>query len=192
MGKPGRPAPGLDDYLYWQERLASRLESGLGIDDFCADEDISRSTFHRWSKRLENGIPAAVKAGEAVTLADHAGPKFLPVTVTVDGRPTLPSDVHVALYRIAQETLNNVVKHAQPSQVTVALHFTRKSTGGRVVELRVTDDGRGFDPQHIPPDRLGLGIIRERAQAVGATLQVESRPGHGTQVVVVWEEENGR
>lgn len=83
MAGPGRPAPGLDDYLYWQERLASRLESGLGIDDFCADEGISRSTFHRWSKRLENGIPAAVKAGEAVTLADHAGPKFLPVTVTV-------------------------------------------------------------------------------------------------------------
>jgi GAF domain-containing protein/HAMP domain-containing protein len=114
----------------------------------------------------------------------------LPVTVTVDGRSALPSDVHVALYRIAQETLNNVVKHAQPSQVTIALHATRRSKGGRVVELRVTDDGRGFDPQCIPPDRLGLGIIRERAQAVGATLQIKSQPGRGTQVVVVWEEEN--
>jgi len=114
----------------------------------------------------------------------------LPVTVTLDGRPKLPSDVHVALYRIAQETLNNVVKHAQASRVTIALHATRPSMGGQIVELHVTDDGRGFDPQHIPPDRLGLGIIRERAQAVGATLHVESRPGCGTQVVVVWEEEN--
>ena len=56
MGKPGRPAPGLDDYLYWQERLASRVTSGLGIEDFCADEGISRATFYRWSKRLESGM----------------------------------------------------------------------------------------------------------------------------------------
>ena len=48
MGKPGRPSPGLDDYLYWQDRLANRESSGLSIDEFCADEDVSRSTFYRW------------------------------------------------------------------------------------------------------------------------------------------------
>ena len=42
MGKPGRPSPDLDEYLYWQERLASREASGLSIDEFCADEDDSR------------------------------------------------------------------------------------------------------------------------------------------------------
>ena len=83
MAKPGRPSPGLDDYLYWQERLASREASGLSIDEFCADEDISRSTFYRWVQRLKDGIPAAVKEeGASLTLADIAEPKFLPVSVT--------------------------------------------------------------------------------------------------------------
>ncbi len=83
MAKPGRPSPGLDDYLYWQERLASREASGLSIDEFCADEDISRSTFYRWIQRLKDGIPDAVKEeGVSLTLADIAEPKFLPVSVT--------------------------------------------------------------------------------------------------------------
>ena len=82
MGKPGRPSPGLDDYLYWQERLSNRKASGLSIDEFCADEEISRSTFYRWVERLKDGIPAAVKEEKTLTLADIAEPKFLPVSVT--------------------------------------------------------------------------------------------------------------
>lgn len=83
MAKPGRPSPGLDDYLYWQERLAGREASGLSIDEFCADEDVSRSTFYRWVGRLKDGIPDAVKKeGETLTLADIAEPKFLPISVT--------------------------------------------------------------------------------------------------------------
>jgi hypothetical protein len=83
MAKPGRPSPGLDDYLYWQERLENREASGLSIDEFCADEDISRSTFYRWAGRLKDGIPDAVKEeGASLTLADIAEPKFLPVSVT--------------------------------------------------------------------------------------------------------------
>ncbi len=83
MAKPGRPSPELDDYLCWQERLAGREASGLSIDEFCADEDISRSTFYRWAQRLKDGIPDAVKEeGESLTLADNAEPKFLPVSVT--------------------------------------------------------------------------------------------------------------
>ena len=83
MVKTGRPSPGLDDYLYWQERLASREASGLSIDEFCADEDISRSTFYRWIQRLRDGVPDAVKEeGASLTLADIAEPKFLPVSVT--------------------------------------------------------------------------------------------------------------
>ena len=83
MAKPGRPSPGLDDYLYWQEHLANREASGLSIDEFCADEDISRSTFYRWIQRLRDGIPDAVKEERAsLMLADIAEPKFLPVSVT--------------------------------------------------------------------------------------------------------------
>ena len=83
MSKPGRPSPGLDDYLYWQDRLANREASGLSIDEFCADEDVSRSTFYRWIGRLKDGIPDAVKEeGASLTLAEIAEPKFLPVSVT--------------------------------------------------------------------------------------------------------------
>jgi GAF domain-containing protein/HAMP domain-containing protein len=131
---------------------------------------------------------------EAVT-----GRTGLLVTVTVEGQCTPPSNVHVTLYRIAQEALNNVVKHAHASQVTISLNCTsfppqafppqtRENGAGRV-ELCVSDDGRGFDPNSIPPDRLGLSIIRERAEAVGAYLEIESNPGQGTQVTVVWKQE---
>ena len=82
MAKPGRPSPGLDEYLYWQERLANREASGLSIDEFCADEDISRSTFYRWADRLKDGIPKEVQEEKKLTLADIAEPKFLPVSVT--------------------------------------------------------------------------------------------------------------
>ena len=83
MAKPGRPSPGLDDYLYWQERLANREASGLSIDDFCDAEGVSRTTFYRWLQRLRDGIPDAVKEeGESLTLAEIAEPKFLPVSVT--------------------------------------------------------------------------------------------------------------
>jgi transposase-like protein len=83
MAKPGRPSPGLDDYLYWQERLAGRDASGLSIDEFCVDEGVSRSTFYRWVRRLKDGIPEAVQEeGGNAMLADLAEAKFLPVSVT--------------------------------------------------------------------------------------------------------------
>jgi ligand-binding sensor domain-containing protein/signal transduction histidine kinase len=121
---------------------------------------------------------------EAVT-----GRKDVTVTVTLECQCSLPTDVHVALYRIAQEALNNVVKHAHASQVAVSLRCFpphAKGEAGEGVELRVSDDGRGFDPDCVLPDRLGLIIIRERAQAIGATLTVESQIGHGTEIVVTW------
>jgi GAF domain-containing protein/HAMP domain-containing protein len=124
--------------------------------------------------------------GEAVT-----GRSGLPVTVTMEGQCDLPPDVHVAFYRIAQEALNNVVKHAGASEVSVALRSstlperTERRTQ-QVVELLVKDDGRGFDPDYSQPDRLGLGIIRERAESIGASVEIRSEPGSGTEVEVVW------
>jgi len=54
------------------------------------------------------------------------------------------------------------------------------------VELRISDDGRGFNLESIPPESLGLGIMRERAEAIGATLAIGSEVGRGTEVTVVW------
>ncbi|MBC8422406.1 MAG: GAF domain-containing protein [Chloroflexi bacterium] len=111
----------------------------------------------------------------------------VPVMVTVEGPQSLPPDVQVALYRIAQEALNNVAKHAGASQATVSL-CCQPGRG----KLCISDDGQGFDLKAIPRESLGLGIMRERAEAVGATLTVESEIGRGTQVTVVWSETQRR
>jgi two-component system nitrate/nitrite sensor histidine kinase NarX len=74
-----------------------------------------------------------------------------------------------------------VAKHAGASEATVRLHCR---PGG--VDLCVCDDGQGFDPSALPPDSLGLGIMRERAAAIGAELVLESRAGEGTEVHVAW------
>jgi nitrate/nitrite-specific signal transduction histidine kinase len=114
----------------------------------------------------------------------------LPVQLKVEGGCSLPPQVHVALYRIAQEALNNVVKHARASHVSVAMDMTEDEASGggalQCVELSVVDDGLGFDPACVPSDRLGLNIIRERAQSIDATLSIDSEPGAGTRVAVIW------
>jgi signal transduction histidine kinase/ligand-binding sensor domain-containing protein len=117
----------------------------------------------------------------------------VPVDVQIEGEyshgctsSAMPPDVKVALYRIAQEALNNVAKHSGAGQATVRL-----CCGPERVALHVTDDGRGFDVDAIPPDHLGVGIMRERAEAIGATLTIESEIGQGTEVTLVWESAPG-
>jgi two-component system nitrate/nitrite sensor histidine kinase NarX len=119
----------------------------------------------------------------------------VPVTLTVERECALPSEVRVALYRIAQEALNNVAKHSGANQVTVSLCCSpplppapAEGMKGGEVELLVSENGRGFNLQDISPKRLGLGIMHERAEAIGATLKIESQIGHGTQVVAVWSD----
>ncbi len=94
----------------------------------------------------------------------------------------LPPDVQVGLYRIAQEALNNVAKHANATQAIVTLRQADS------VRLTVADDGAGFDPNAVGADHLGLRIMRERAEAIGARFNLYSEPGEGTQVSVVWGE----
>ncbi len=116
---------------------------------------------------------------EAIT-----GRARLPVDLRVlGGDAPLPAEVKVAFYRIAQEALNNVVKHAGATQVTV----TYEAEGdGRGVRLAVRDNGQGFDPHTIPPEHLGVSIMNERAENAGAGLTIVSEIGEGTEVAVVW------
>ncbi len=118
--------------------------------------------------------------GEAVT-----GRARLPVAVTVTGEATLTPDVRVAFYRIAQEAMHNIIKHANASQVAVDLHLAPHSA-----ILCISDDGRGFDPASVDGGHFGLHIMHERAAAVGAALRVESQPGHGTRITVLWTTSN--
>lgn len=105
----------------------------------------------------------------------------VPVAVEVEGECTCAPHVKVALYRIAQEALNNVAKHANATEARVSLRC-----GPEGMKLHISDDGRGFDVESVPPDHLGLTIMRERADAIGADLTIESISEAGTTVTVVW------
>ena len=110
----------------------------------------------------------------------------LPVDLQVlslDGK-RLPSDVETALYRIVQEALTNVARHAHASGVSVLLERR-----GGVVKLIVEDDGAGFDVPSLAPlgqlgERLGLYGMQERAALLGGTFTIESTPGTGTAIYV--------
>jgi signal transduction histidine kinase len=109
-----------------------------------------------------------------------------PVEVTVQGQTELPPEVKVTLYRMAQEAFNNIAKHAGATQVTATL----QNLPDRIT-LTIQDDGQGFDPDSVPPERMGLRITRERAEAIGADLVVRSELGRGTEVRVEWRKDEG-
>ncbi len=108
-----------------------------------------------------------------------AGRMGLPVAVEAPNIDRLPAAVEEALYRIAQESLHNVVKHASASEARIVLTMTDSAC-----LLITSDDGRGFDPAAVPPGHLGLAGMVARAERLGGSLSIESRPGSGTRVSV--------
>ncbi|MDQ7828476.1 MAG: GAF domain-containing sensor histidine kinase [Armatimonadota bacterium] len=111
-------------------------------------------------------------------------PSGLAVTLDLQGVDRrLPPPAETALFRILQEALNNVLKHAAATRVSVALHV-----GQDAVRLTVSDDGRGFEvgrPPARPGGGLGLLGMRERAELLGGQMHVRSAPGQGTTIEVV-------
>jgi len=96
----------------------------------------------------------------------------------VNGARPLPPRVEVALYRVCQEALTNVARHADAGRATVRLIATPEA-----VSLVVEDDGRGFDPSRVDGDRQGLVGMWERVEMLGGSLDVRSDPGGtGTRV----------
>jgi GAF domain-containing protein len=105
----------------------------------------------------------------------------IPVEFSIQGSRDLSAEVKVALYRIAQEALNNVAKHADANHAALRIVCTQES-----ITLTVQDDGRGFIPTSVSPDHLGLGIMKERSEFIQAHLQINSQPDAGTEIVVTW------
>ena len=138
------------DFLAWELRPSALDELGLAAA-------LPRFV-NEWSVHV--GIPAEFRSGG-----------FEP--------GQLRRTAEVAFYRIAQEALNNVSKHAHASRADVVL-----STTNNQVVMVIEDDGVGFNPSNEAPNQNGFGLagMRERAALVGATLQVESAPGEGTSV----------
>lgn len=109
------------------------------------------------------------------------GRSRLPITLSIEGEHELPPEVQIAIYRIAQESLNNVFKYARATQVDVNLFLSPSS-----VRFEVCDNGIGFDLSASKPTSLGMRIMRERAVAIGADFQIQSTLGSGTCVELTW------
>ena len=117
---------------------------------------------------------------EAIT-----GRARVPVALKIEGHGTLATEVKIALYRIAQEALNNIAKHSGATSAEIQLQYLDEIYKDRkAVRLKISDDGMGFEPHTVTSEHLGVGIMRERAEAIGAELRVESRPGAGTDIIL--------
>jgi len=124
----------------------------------------------------QDGLIAALRT-HAAALQGRIG---LPILVTSELTERLPLPIEEVLYRISQEALHNVVKHAAAHQVTIAIERTK---GG--IRLRIADDGKGFDSARVPDGHLGLAGMRARAEKIGADFSVSSRSAAGTTIDVV-------
>jgi PAS domain S-box-containing protein len=127
--------------------------------------------------------------GDLLRLLGNAftGRTNTPVSVTISGGGELPTEAHVALYRICQEALNNIAKHARATQVEIDV---RHAPDG--LELQVRDNGRGFVTSELAASgHYGLSMMRERAEAAGASLTIASQEGQGTLVTVRWGGQEG-
>ncbi len=130
--------------------------------------------------------PALADQGLTAALQQHTSSlsrrEGLRIELSVVGDERYARGIEQPLYRIAQEALNNVVKHARATVVRVALEFSSEC-----VRVSVVDDGQGFDP-HAPPDgngrHLGLISMRERAAEIGGTMHIRSTIGGGAEVTV--------
>ncbi|HYH12358.1 MAG TPA: histidine kinase, partial [Thermomicrobiales bacterium] len=123
----------------------------------------------------QEGLVAALEK-QVAALRSRYG---LEVELTRSGELAADPSVEEALYRIAQEALNNVVKHARASKIEVTL-----VSDARRVSLWVKDNGRGFDASGSFPGHLGLKTMGERAEKLGGRVEIHSEPGAGSDVIV--------
>jgi GAF domain-containing protein len=133
--------------------------------------------------------PAALAEANLGELFRHLTEAFssrarIPVDFSIQGSLDLSAEVKVALYRIAQEALNNIAKHADATRASLRIVCAKNR-----ITLTIQDDGRGFYLASISPEHLGLGIMKERAEYIQARLQIISQPEAGTTIVVTWPQE---
>src|SRR5947209_19295268 len=139
----------------------------------------SNSVLNRWKRK---GWAALTKQVEALRARYK-----LTVEADLVDEPDLSLEKKEALYRIAQEALHNIVKHARAKNVV--LRLVGQETG---IFLEVCDNGKGFDPSAPFPGHLGLRSMRERVTKIGGTLTIKSAAGQGTCIHVHVPPELGR
>jgi PAS domain S-box-containing protein len=107
------------------------------------------------------------------------GRASIPIELVIDGQVDLPTQARIGLYRITQQALDNIFRHARASHAAVSLNVKPG-----YIELQIKDDGCGFDPAQVIPGHFGLKIMRERAEAINASLAVQSNIEDGTSITV--------
>jgi signal transduction histidine kinase len=129
--------------------------------------------------------PEAIDSGNLVTALSEIARSLsgnVAIRIQVNGKPrTVPPDVQKGVLRIGQEALTNAVKHAQAENIALTVSFLDND-----VVLQVTDNGKGFDPvtDKAGPGHLGLEGIHKRAKLIGATVEIKSKPGGGTEITL--------
>ena len=193
-----------------RQRLAHNLHDAVNQSLFSAsliadvlprvwnrDQEVARQSLEDL-RRLTRGAMAEMRAllaelrpstltasdlGDLLRLLGRglSGRTNLQVAVTVTEKFILPAEIQIAFYRVCQEALNNVVRHAKASQVEISL-----KQEGAVIELRIRDNGQGFNTKQTFSGHYGLSMMRERAEAAGLLLSVTSQPGQGTELTIRW------
>lgn len=110
----------------------------------------------------------------------------IPIALNISGECDLPVDVRIAFYRIAQEALNNVAKHSDADEANVSLQCEPDGA-----TLTVSDDGVGFSVEGTAGNHLGIIIMRERAESIGAELSIDAAQESGATIRVVWKKKEG-
>lgn len=173
---------------------ASTRALALGKPEISADnmrevQRLARAAIHelrtlifdlRSSEMQQRGLGVALQA----YLDNVVMRSGLVVKREIDYPRRLPEPIEFEVYRIAQEVLTNVAKHAHASSVAVMLSEETAAQGERRVRLAIADNGAGFDVQNVRSGAIGLNSMAERAQQIGARLTIESAPGCGTTVQV--------
>ena len=130
--------------------------------------------------------PNELETASLDTLIIQLGDTFtghsqIPVSIDYEGEQMPPPEIKIAAYRIAQEAFNNIIKHADSTQVNVILQASPNR-----ISQRIQDNGIGFDLQLVKTEGMGLKIMSERAQEIEGQLEIDSSPGKGTSVNFEW------
>lgn len=166
-----------------------RIDQGGALDQLSRLGQLTRGALAEMRTLLIELRPARLVEGDIATLlrqlVDAAGGRSqVDIQLQVQSEHELPPDVKIVCYRVVQEALNNIVKHAQARQAFISLRCNESG-----MTLQVLDDGSGFDPAAVGPGHFGLQIMNERAQAVGAALIIDTQPGEGTEIQLTWRKD---
>ncbi len=174
------------DYAGLEGRLNTRNKEALNtlhkLEALTADslKELQRVMTDLRPSHLDDlGLSAAIR-WYSTRIQEHSS---ISIRLDIHGEECdLDDAMKITIFRIIQESLNNIIKHSQATHVNIHLHFDEKN-----VRISVFDNGIGFDQDDIQQKRasrlsLGLAGMEERAALLGGTVTVQSRPGYGTQV----------